>query len=180
MSSVLVTGFGPFQGFTANPSETLAKAAGHHHAVLEVSYDAVDDFFNRLDPDSFDVLLMLGLHGSTTVMRLEVLAHNWIGSTRDVRGEAPTGFVQDGPPILAGTLWRSLPLDHLLEKEPLCLSYHPGSYLCNYIYYRALCLFPEKRVGFLHVPEEKALPLRRQTRALSALLDLVNQPVPAR
>lgn len=173
MSPVLLTGFGPFQGFTVNPSETLAKGAGQKHAVLEVSYDAVDGFFRKLSPDSFETMLMLGLHGSTTEMRLEVLAHNWIGSAPDVRGEAAVGLVQDGPPILAGTLWRALPLDQLLTREPLCLSYHPGSYLCNYIYYRALCLYPDKRVGFLHVPEERALPLDRQTKTLGALLDLI-------
>ncbi len=151
----------------------LAKDSGRDHVVLEVSYEAVDRFFARVDPNSFQTLLMLGLHGVTTDMRLELLAHNWIGSTPDVVGEAPKGPVQDGPLILSGTLWQRLSLERLLGSEPICLGYHPGSYLCNYIYYRALCLFPDKRVGFLHVPEARALPLGRQSEALDALLKVI-------
>lgn len=173
MSPILITGFGPFLGFVANPSEMLAKSSGRDHVVLDVSYEAVDRFFTKLDPNSFQTLLMLGLHGVTTDMRLELLAHNWIGSTPDVMGDAPKGSVQDGPPILASTLWPRLALERLLRSEPICLSYHPGSYLCNYIYYRALCLYPDKRVGFLHVPEASALPLERQAKTLDALLKVM-------
>jgi pyrrolidone-carboxylate peptidase len=175
MPPVLVTGFGPFERFDSNPSEHLAKGSGLDHAVLEVSYEAVDRYLESLNPTKFESLVMMGLHGTATQMQLEMLAHNWIGSAKDVLGEAPTGSIQDGPPIRAGTLWRNLSLNSMLKSEPVCLSYHPGSYLCNYIYYRALSLFPEKRVGFLHVPSEKALPLSEQERTLKRLLGAVQK-----
>lgn len=175
MSPPLITGFGPFREFASNPSEMLARNSGLSHSVLDVSYEAADRFFKTLDPDSFESLIMIGLHGVTTDMRLETLAHNWTGCVPDILGEAPSGSVQDGAPILAGTLWRALPLQELLETQPLCLSFHPGSYLCNYVYYRALCMYPAKRIGFIHVPSERAMPLERQAEVLSALLDVIEK-----
>lgn len=173
MPPILVTGFGPFGTFDSNASEHLAKGWGGRNAVIEVSYESVDRFVEALDRRSFDTLVMLGLHGSATRFQLEMLAHNWIGTAPDVLGDAPTGTIHEGPRILSGTLWRQLPLDSILRSEPVCLSYHPGSFLCNYIYYRALHLFPDKRVGFIHVPTQQALPLAEQSRTLGKLLDLV-------
>jgi pyroglutamyl-peptidase len=176
MQQILVTGFRPFDRFASNPSEHLAKGSGKNHEVLEVSYDAVDHFFKRLDPSTFQTLLMLGVHGTATALQLEMLAHNWIGSAQDVLGDAPTGPIHDGPPILAGTLWRELPIDPLFKTEPIKLSYHPGSYLCNYIYYRALFLYPDKRVGFLHLPSEAMLPLSLQAATLEKIVALASAP----
>src|SRR5437016_1585737 len=102
MSPILVTGFGPFEYFNSNPSESLAKGAGMDHAVLEVSYKGVDRYLENLKPN-FNAIVMLGLHGTATRLQLEVLAHNWIGTSKDVLGEAPVGLIGAGPSVRAGT-----------------------------------------------------------------------------
>ena len=45
-----------------------------------------------------------------------------------------------------------------------------GVYLCNYIFFRALQAFPDKRVGFLHVPPVNAVPIEEQHRMLARVV----------
>ena len=180
MTQLLLTGFGPFEGFDTNPSRRLVERSGCDHEVLEVSYAGTSAFFESLDSKRFQTLLMIGAHGSATKLKLEMLAHNWIGPSKDVRGHAPIGKIQDGSRILAGTLWNSLSLENVLRSEPIEKSFHAGSYLCNYVYYRALSLFPDKRVGFLHVPSEGTIPLKDQEKALKKLVQLVEDSTGSR
>ena len=58
---ILVTGFGSFGEVIENPSAALAASSGCSYEVLEVSFEAVDQFLERLDRGSFDKLLLLGV-----------------------------------------------------------------------------------------------------------------------
>jgi pyrrolidone-carboxylate peptidase len=171
----LVTGFGPFEGFPNNPSAELAKRCGARFEIVEVAYATTREFLQGLDPGRFDVLLHMGVHHKATQMHLEVLAHNQVLSRPDVRGlEIAGGQVRKGSPaIQAGTLWPSLELESFLRDEPAVLSYHAGTYLCNFIYFESLCRFPDKRVGFLHVPSENAMSLDTQEKTLTKLVRLI-------
>src|SRR5438309_1962372 len=88
-SNVLVTGFGPFERVKENPSESLAKGCGLPNSVVEVSYDGTRRFLDRLDPRSFETLLLLGAHGNATRFHIEILAHNRISAKADVSGFVP-------------------------------------------------------------------------------------------
>jgi pyroglutamyl-peptidase len=170
-----VTGFREFGGFAVNPSAPLAESCGRPFEVLEVSYAAADDFLDRLaDASAFDQLLMLGLRGRGTRIEVERFARNWIGDLPDVRGSVrgPAPIYHDAPDALPSTLFTS---------ESAVASLNPsedaGFYLCNYIYYRALRLRPDIRIGFVHVPPTEVMPLDAQRRDLTRLLVAIETPI---
>ncbi len=170
--SLLVTGFGPFLGHGENPSGVLATGCGERFCVLEVSYLGVDSFLDALDPSGFDSWLALGLAAKASSMLFETVGANRIGDVADVLGEVHGPGVIDptGPPLLAATLWHGV----LFEGEEVKPSVNAGDYLCNYLLYRALRRFPDKRIGFMHVPPFSVLSLERQTSALRDVIDACN------
>lgn len=172
----LVTGFGPFGTVTVNPSGFLAEQCGREHRLLEVSYRAVREFLARLDPESFDRLLLLGVASGAKKCRVELFARNLIGPTPDVHGEVPgpREIVPNAPRVLGGTLWdgtRLLSPKLIADHPRLVHSFSAGAYLCNYIYFEALLRFRDKKVGFLHVPLEEDMPLEEQLEAVAEVLD---------
>jgi pyroglutamyl-peptidase len=167
----LVTGFLAFEGFDVNPSALLAERSGRRFELIEVSYAVVDQFIEQLDPDSFDIWLIMGVAGRSTRMRLESTGRNVIGGRTDVRGSATTGEIDpNGPAAIAGTLWTAP--SFAIETDSRRPSDDAGDYLCNYIYYRALRRFDgmNKRIGFLHVPPLGTMALERQVDELSSIL----------
>jgi pyroglutamyl-peptidase len=170
----LVTGFLAFEGFDVNPSALLAERCGRRFELIEVSYAAVDAFLDRLDPDSFDRWLMLGVAGRSSRMRIENLGRNVIGARSDVRGLASSGEIEPGAPAqLAGTIWRSPTFAS--ETNTRRPSDDAGDYLCNYIYYRGLrkCDGAGKRIGFMHVPPLERMPIETQLAELADILRVV-------
>ncbi len=172
----LVTGFAPFGLVTDNPSGRLAEGCGRPFQVLEVAYAAADAFIERLDPESFDILLMLGVATQRERVTPELFARNWRGEQPDVRGDASDGPIEEGGPLLVeATLWHADVVASLSASPDFFASMDAGTYLCNYLAYRALRRFPEKRVGFLHVPPFERLPRARQAAILAQVLDAVER-----
>src|SRR5690242_18891454 len=99
----LVTGFGPFLDVVDNPSGMIARSTGRPNEVLEVSYDAVEDFIFHLDPATFDRLLLLGVAPSRTRLCAELFARNTYGRIADVQGTSRTGPIQSNQPLLLGS-----------------------------------------------------------------------------
>lgn len=163
----LVTGFGPFGNVVDNPSMRLALESGRTCQILEVAYAAVDQFLNELAPESFDLLIMLGVAGQAQKIRQETVGRNRIGSTPDVRGVVlGPGAIDpnEGPQIaLPSTV---LPPTSLHWE----LSTDAGDYLCNYLFFRALQRFNGKRVRFVHVPPFDVIPKEVQQSELHAFL----------
>ena len=145
------------------------------HLVLDVSFQAVDEFIEELQPNELDALLMIGVAPKAEKMKIELIARNVVSRTPDVRNEvhgpAPVSFTSSGS--LAGSLWRSPEL--FAETEDWEPSVDAGDYLCNFVYHRALSSYPDKRVGFLHVPPVESMPLDRQQDVLGRILELVNR-----
>ena len=69
--------------------------------------------------------------------------------------------------MLASTLWTPELLGESDFRRP---SVDPGGYLCNYVLYRALQRFPDKRIGFLHVPKFDHVPFETQLAELQAII----------
>lgn len=173
--NLLVTGFGPFLEHGENPSQRLAESCGERFEILEVSFRAVDDFIDSVDPLSFDCWLAIGLAGKSKTMLVETVGHNRIGAMPDVLGsvQGPGKIDPSCPSMLASTLW---PPELLGENDVRVPSVDPGGYLCNYLLYRALQRFPDKRIGFLHVPSFAHVSFDKQ---LSELRSLVAELVPS-
>lgn len=136
--------------------------------VLEVSFAAVDAFLAEFDVDSFGTWLMMGVHGSAERMHLETVGRNFVGAGADVRGVVAGPGVIDVsyPPALSGTLF-----DDSMEGENACLTVDAGAYLCNYLYFQGLARFPDKRVGFLHVPRVEVMGLEDQLIEVRRILN---------
>ena len=171
-SRTLVTGFGPFGSFAANPSSQLAAECGRPFEILEVSYSAVDQFLSQLPAESFDRLVMLGVAGQSQRMRFETVARNWVGSTPDVRGVilGPRPIDANAPPQFSRSPSHAFPLNEHWEA-----SVDAGEYLCNYVFFRACQRFPAKRLHFIHVPPFEALPPEIQLAELGRMLSLLER-----
>lgn len=165
---LLVTGFGPFGGIAENPSSELAKECGIDHRILEVSFHAVDRFVET-ELSGYDALLAIGVNASASKMTLETIARNEIGPTPDVSGEirGPGPIDPRLPQNIASSLWTQ---ELLSETEEWTQSTSAGGYLCNYLFFRAISAYPNKRIGFLHVPKFETVPQMEQARILGQIL----------
>jgi pyrrolidone-carboxylate peptidase len=167
----LVTGYGPFGDIKENPSAKLAEGCGRPFRILEVAFEAADDFLANLDPSTFDRLLMIGVAAGRKHVTPEVYGRNQIGRVKDVQGIERFGPIDPkGDLLLLSTLWTPEVLGDLLLDPRLHASFDAGSYLCNFVTYRALSRFPEKAVGFLHVPKPEDMPLDIQAEVLQKVL----------
>lgn len=174
-SRTLITGFGPFGEHRDNPSGELASCFNRDHALLEVSYDYVYEFWDALVKDgNYDTVICLGLSAKATRMKLELFARNKVGSTVDVNGQSwSTEFiVSEGPPCLGATI---MPPDlifataDLIDGKLIELSTNPGDYLCNFLYYLMLAGHPGQ-VGFVHIPPFEVIPIEKQQSTIAKLI----------
>ena len=166
---ILLTGFEPFAGLGANPSEEVVKAldgraAGDavvRSAVLPVDHAAaavhVARLVDELDPRA---IVHLGLAAGRARIALERVAVN----VMDFETQDNAGHVAHGEPCVAGgpaAYLATLPLDAILaallaEGVPAYVSNSAGTYLCNLTMYGTLDWLTARRhparAGFVHLP----------------------------
>jgi pyroglutamyl-peptidase len=169
MTTVLITGFGPFPGAPVNPSGPLALALAKRRRpdfagvrrvahVYETSYAAVGhDLPRLLKQHRPDIVLMFGLAARTPFVRIETRARNAASMLfPDVDGQ-----VRDDRAIArnaAASLRARAPFARLLAaaratRANVRLSRDAGDYLCNYTYWRALeASRSGTLVQFVHIP----------------------------
>ena len=166
---VRVTGFGPFLSTQNNPSAWLAERSGAPYSLIPVTFAAVERALESLTVEPWDFLLLLGLASKSPTMRFESVARNRVGTTPDMDGVVwgPGPIDPAAPQQLHSTLWMGLPDDATGSGE---VTTDAGGYLCNYILFRALQKFPDRKVGFLHVAESELLPLDSQLGVVQAIL----------
>jgi len=169
--TILITGFGPFPGAPFNPTRALVKVlakvsdaqAGVRRVahVFETSYQTVDrDLPALIARERPAALIMFGLAQRTRHLRIETLARNTLARTiPDVAGRLPTANV-----IAAGepaTLPLPVPAQRLVAAARAAgamtaLSRDAGSYLCNYLCWRAseatAISGGPRLAAFVHVP----------------------------
>ena len=190
---ILITGFGPFPGAPYNPTMALVKRltelrrpafadvdfTGH---IFHVTYGTVDrelpDLVARLRPDA---LLMFGLAGRTNHLRVETRARNAVTTTfPDAdRKVARNGAIVDGAdaaafgPHTARLLHaaRGTGIDARSSRDA-------GSYLCNYLSWRAIeatrSAHGPRLAAFVHVPplpRDASMQYKRARLTLEELVD---------
>ena len=187
MIRILITGFGRFPGAPFNPTEKLALrlAAKRRPAladtsrtmhVFRTSYAAVEAELPKLIArDKPDAILLLGLAGRTSFVRVETRAQNRLSLIfPDVDGHVPArAAIRPGEHALAGRAsFRRLLAAAKAVHVPSRLSRDAGGYLCNFVYWRAIeqtaRLKRSPLVVFVHVPLVRSGTLRRTKRGLSA------------
>jgi pyroglutamyl-peptidase len=171
MTSILITGFGPFPGTPFNPTGPLVQRLGTRRRpaladvtrivhVFRTSYAAVDAELPRLIAQHRpDVLLLFGLATRTPYLRIETRARNAVSAMVPDAGGLilRTTCIRPGGPI---ALPGRAPFARLAQaartaRIPVRLSRNAGAYLCNYLYWCALEHQPRGRpqvVVFVHVP----------------------------
>jgi pyroglutamyl-peptidase len=174
-ATILITGFGPFPGAPFNPTGPLVLALAHRripalrHArrvahVFPTSYAAVDRelpvLLARVRPD---ILLMFGLASRRRHISIETRARNAITQTvADASGELPAASLI--APGGRATLPLRVPSRLLAAVRatgmPAALSGDAGSYLCNYLCWRAGEAAERaggpRLIAFVHVPNVHA------------------------
>jgi pyroglutamyl-peptidase len=177
--TVFLSGFGPFEGVSRNPSghlaEALAREPGVHAVVLPVSFHGAPRAFDAaLRGAQPGVLIGLGVHPGPG-FRLESRARRALGSQRpDVDGRRASEIALDGPDEL-GT---PADLDGLAAeiladtREAVAISHDAGGYVCERLYRHALETGQRRGIPavFLHVPPLEVLALERQIPVVRALV----------
>jgi pyroglutamyl-peptidase len=173
---ILIAGFGSFPGSPLNPSGFVASRlalarrpafAGTRRIahVFATRYAAVDrDLPALLARETPDIVLLFGVATRARRLRIEEFARNRVSVLFPDAG----GFRPVGPAIAPGrpALRNPRPIERLVSAArsagvPAARSRNAGTYLCNYVYWRALeaARTPDgpRLVAFVHVP-----PIRRK------------------
>jgi pyroglutamyl-peptidase len=168
---ILITGFGPFPGAPYNPTQPLVarllrlrrpaladvELAGH---IFPVTYNAVDrqlpDLLARKQPQA---LLMFGLASRTPYVRIETRARNAVTTLWPDADHAKIrkGSIAGGADaMMFGPHTARLLRAALGTGIDARASRDAGSYLCNYLSWRAIeatCRDTGPRLAaFVHVP----------------------------
>lgn len=168
---ILVTGFGPFPGAPRNPTQALVGRLARLRRpaladvdvishVFPVSYRSVDlqlpDLLARHRPHA---LLMFGLAARTPHLRIETRARNTLTTRwpdRDGRYNTHGAIVPGAEAMAFGPQTRRLLRAALASGVEAKLSRDAGSYLCNYLCWRALEATTAgsgpRLAAFVHVP----------------------------
>lgn len=192
MKKLLVTGFDPFNGNTANPSWLAADALPDRVGEFEIfrlqlptiygeAARMVLEYAEKLQPD---VILCLGLAGGRAAVTPERVGINMrSASIADNCGQQFT----DAPIIPGGpaAYFSTLPVTAMAAAIrsaglPGQVSNTAGTYVCNDVLYTLCHHFAgtETKVGFVHVPyipgqDEPSLPLEDTVKALVAAIGAI-------
>jgi len=188
-TTILLTGFGPFPGAPVNPTGPLVEAlARQPHFdlrgirrvahVFETSYAAVDrELPALLAREQPHVLIMFGLAQRSRHVRIETRARNALAAVPDASGHRPAATLI--APEAPDTLSLPVPASRLLAAArsagtTAAVSIDAGSYLCNYLCWRA-CEAAERGhssnpaalrlAAFVHVPNVSAHHMRKAPAA---------------
>ena len=191
---ILLTGFGPFPGAPFNPTMPLVKrltalrrpafddiALTSH--IFDVTYAAVDRELPELIATRRpQALLMFGLAGRTAHLRIESRARNAVTTRFPDAGRqhARTGSIAGGADaMMFGPHSERLLRAALATGIDARLSRDAGSYLCNYLSWRAIeatkTADGPRIAAFIHIPPlpraGTALPQGSPRITLEALVD---------
>lgn len=183
---ILITSFGPFKGFTENPSsivinrlKKLVEEFAYHEIewrILDVSFDNVDKFIKSLINEHFEVIILTGVASNEFQTRIEMVARN-VRFGMDIENK----FLKKGPIEINGKdQYTNFNLDVIVKTvkkfdKKIRISTDAGTYLCNYLYYSSLKYKGNKsQVLFVHIADfqnnEKAVEAEEQALILKEIL----------
>ena len=186
---LLITGFDPFDGNTANPSwmavEKLPDRIGDYTLyklqIPTVFEKAAALVLEKADEFHPDLILCIGLAGGRDAVTPERIAVNIRDArTPDNEGNQPQGefVVPNGP----AAYFVTVPVHEMAEairnaQIPGSVSNTAGTFVCNDVLYTLLHRYAgtNTKVGFIHVPNtpelgSPSLPLLRTIDALTAAI----------
>jgi len=194
--TILLTGFEPFDGAAANPSQDIARAldgrtiGGYRivGAVLSCAFATATPELRRLQRAVKPaVVINLGLANGRSEITPERVAIN-VDDARipDNAGAQPVDrpIARRGAPAYFSTLPVKAIVAALRERKfPAGVSNSAGTFVCNHVFYelmRTLRREPQVRGGFIHVPAtpelakpgEPSLPLATMIEAIALAVEV--------
>ncbi len=170
---ILLTAFEPFGGAETNITQSVLTLLPNSIAdwaiekvCLPVSFKRVPIVLREaIATYSPDLVIMLGQCPAGDNIRLERFAINMMDSSKpDNDGYIPNEeTIYTYQPLALQT---SLPIKELVNfctgnVLPIQISNSAGLYVCNRVYYEALCL--QQRAIFMHIPKNMDLSLAQRT-----------------
>lgn len=187
---LLVTGFDPFDGCSANPSWAVARSLPErigNYRVYKLQLNtlfsvAAQTALQRAGELGADAIVCLGVAGGRDAVTVERIGIN-IRSARvpDNAGCQPSeqSIIPDG----ADGLFATVPVSRMAEAMkaagcPAAISNTAGTYVCNDVLYTLLAHYRGSgvQVGFVHVPwlpgqGTPSLPLETMVKGLTAAIE---------
>jgi len=190
-TTVLVTGFGPFATHTVNASwesvKELSKIGLSDDVNLitmeiPVEYQTVNKRIPMLWKQySPNLVVHVGVSGVAKELTLEQSAHNDGYDKLDVQGLIPDSkcCVDGAPQCLVSQIKMNRVCDAVNKSEcgvHSVVSYDPGRYLCDFIYFTSLNV-DQSCTAFIHVPPlERPYTARQLAEAIKvAILAMLEQ-----
>jgi pyrrolidone-carboxylate peptidase len=161
---IILTGFGPFGKYKKNLSSQIVKTVplefdGFQFTkeIVPVSWkDSISTYNQLLTKLNVppELVILLGIHSKKEI-HLETYGWNFkFGDDNDKK-------VKFGPIIISHSVWIKTMLNlnkiysHLEDKSKISISYFPGFYICNYLYFWALWISKKAYpVIFIHFPDK--------------------------
>lgn len=185
MSRIVITGFEPFDGFTINPSEEVAKVLDgkkvEQHSliglVLPLDYkNALDILDEALTRHKTDYVLCCG-QANRPVITIERIAINILSTKRsDNYGNTPkTDIINyEGPAAYFANL-EPQKLVQILKGNgiPAEVSYYAGAYGCNWLLYNVMHRIEhgelDAQATFIHLPPLPSQAIQKEMMSLATM-----------
>jgi len=185
MKRLLLTGFEPFDGFSENPSEEVARFLdGRRIGEFEVTGLVLPLDYNNalgildiaLEECKPEVILCCG-QANREAISIERIAVNALSVKRpDNYGNIPETdvIVNDGPVAYFANL-DPFPLVQALLDEgiPAYVSYHAGAYGCNWLLYNVMRRIEggliNAKTTFIHLPPLPSQAIQKDTMTLATM-----------
>lgn len=186
---ILVTGFDAFGEHQSNPTQKIIEdhlmgQSGVDALVLNTSFLASKEMLmealRRFKPD---VALHFGVNAQISHVAIERVALNVMHARipdNDQFQPMNQPISEEHPLVLESTLPTAAIMESLQHQRiPAELSFHAGTYVCNYIMYNSLLQnvmgnLPA-RSGFIHMPPETAMDIETQFRAVDVIIDTIKK-----
>ncbi|NVM45975.1 MAG: hypothetical protein HWN79_13745 [Candidatus Lokiarchaeota archaeon] len=166
-NTIFLTGFEKFGKYSSNLSSDIVRNFDdklHRYSIekiiLPVSWKRSIDLYlefcksNELKPS---LVILLGIYSKKRIS-LEKVSLNWV-SGKDMDGKYKFGFINKNKSLKLKTILNIKEIYKALKSNiRLAVSYFPGFYLCNFMYFWALDISKnEYPVLFIHIPKNGKL-----------------------
>ncbi len=185
MNSILLTGFEPFDGYSINPSEELVKLlkgniiAGSKIVgeVLPLDYSNAADILKKAIHNYKPSHVLCCGQANRSAITIEQVGLN-IQNTRreDNYGNTPSSYkiIDEAPAAYFSTIDVHPLVEALRTKGiPADVSYHAGTYGCNWILFNLLHWINLKEVSteglFVHIPPLPEQAIEKDTMTLATM-----------
>lgn len=189
MSTVLLTGYGPFGNTPVNPAEQVARALdGERVGEAEIAsrivpnnfFEAIDVVTSAIEETAPTLVVMMGEFGGRSMITVERVALNYNDSTRygltDNRGRSLQGepTVPGGPTAIYATA----PIRAMVQAMrragiPADISDTPGTFGCNHLMYGVLYYLENKGLNaaaaWIHLPALPSVAAREENLGMPSM-----------